>query len=205
MSTAGAPPSTIDDVITYVIALLVQCGEADYPHVDGSGLTEILIGERYLECEGNARRIVVIPDEPRGKLTGPLEIGARQVGAWVAHATWLVWGGETSDDRDRIRAARRIVHRLVNAFEAAGAARYDLVDIERLKETNIVTYGEEFRLTMTYAWQIPRDDAIEQAAAALRDGGGLGYGNSPPDPDRPNGDTGFDFATGNATLENDRP
>lgn len=203
MSTAGAPPSTLDDVITYVIALLVQCGEADYPHVDGSGLTEILVGERYLESDGASRRILILPDEPRGKLGGPLEIGARQIGSWTASATFFVWGDEDADDRDRIREARRIVHRLVAALRTAGVGRIEFAGIERLKETNIVTYGEEFRLEASYAWQIPRDDAIELAAQALITGG-LDYSQAPPDPDRPNGGTGRDFATGSVTMENDR-
>lgn len=202
MSTAGAPPSTIDDVITYVIALLVQCGEADYPHVNGSGLTEIVVGERYLQSDGASRRILVLPDEPRGKIGGPLEVGARQVGSWTANATWFVWGDENADDRDRIREARRITMRLVAALKAAGAARIELVSVDRLKATNIVTYGEEFRIEMSYAWQIPRDDAIEQAAAALITGG-LDYSTSPPDPDRPNGGTGRTFEV-NITMENDR-
>jgi len=202
VSTGGPVPSMLDDVLAFAIALLVQAGEADYPHVDGSGKTEVLIGERYLEQTGAARRILFVPTQDGGELGPPLEIGARQIGSITEGCTAYVWGAETTDDRDRYREAKRIMMKLIATLNEAGIGRRGFGTIRRMTAGDVDTYGEEYRLSFTYTWAVPRDAAIDAAALVLA--GQSGYSKSPEDPDRPFGSTGIDFQA-EATMENDRP
>jgi hypothetical protein len=189
-------------VLAYVVALLVECGEADFPHADGSGKTEILIGERHLGSEGASRRVLFVPSKG-GKLGPVLEIGARQIRSWTPDCAVYVWGNESANDLDRYREAERITMRVVAALNEAGVGRIEFGSEERLAGTNVVTYGEEFRILFDYSHAIPRDAAIDAAAETLAQAGATSQ--SPQDPDRPDGGSGLSFNGINVTMANERP
>lgn len=197
---AVTPVSTVHDVIGNVIALLVAVGDADYPHVTGSGLTELLVGERYLGEEGGANRIVFVPTAAGGQLGGPLEIGARQVGSITESVRCYVWGAETVADVSRYDDAAAKCVRLLNCFAASCPGRNTKGAFRRLAETNVVTYGEEYVVELSYTWPVPYDDQVFAAAYAAAPNPPL----SPANPDQPNGSTGLTFSV-TPTLANTRP
>lgn len=201
MSGGPTISATLSDVIANVIALLVTVGDADYPHVSGSGLMEVLIGERYLREEGAAPRIVFVQTEDGGEVGGPIELGGRQVASVTETVRCYIWGAENTDDRLRYDDAKRRVMRLLNAFRATAPGRLKGARLVRGQDSNIVTYGEEFQFTIACTWPVFYDDELWAAAYAAAQS----PAPSPPDPDRLDGGSGLSFATGTATLANTRP
>jgi hypothetical protein len=183
MSDAGAVPSRLPDLLRYAIALLVQAGIADFPHVDGSGLVEILIGERHEMEEGAGRRIFFVPGD--GGIGGALEISSNQIGARSQGCEAYVWGLEGDGNLGRYDDADVILEQLWDALHTGAAARLGALSeatVKRVKPTDINTFGEEYRVEFSYVWAVPRLAAIQQAARAL-----ALMSKSPPDPDRPAG------------------
>lgn len=185
MSAGGPVPSTLDDLLVYVRALLVQCGQADFPHVNGSGFTEVLIGERYDQGEGASNQILFIPTEEGGALGPPLHVSSREIGSIGESCVCYVWGSETTADATRYQSARALVMRLMACFNVAAPGMITWGRETRSAGTDITTFGEEFRLVITYTWAVPRDAAVDAAARVL---GPVTSGLS--DPDRPNGSNG---------------
>jgi hypothetical protein len=194
----SAIPSTLSDVIAAVIANLVGIGEVDYPHVDGSGLVGIYIGERYLRQEGAPPRIVFVRADAESN--GGISVGARQVGGISESVDCYVWGAEGSTDLDRLRDAETRWHRLLNAFKACAPGRLKAKRRPRLRGTNIETYGEEFVWAVEYTYAVPYDQTVWDYAYAHA----ASPAPSPPNPDQPDGDTGAVFAPGTITLTNTR-
>lgn len=193
-----AIPSTLSDVISATIALLVAVGEADFPHIDASGLVGIYIGERYLKQDGAPPRIVFVRAD--GETNGGISVGARQVGGIAESVDCYIWGAEGASDEERYRDAEARWHRLFNAFKASAPGRLKAKKRPRLRATNVNTYGEEFVWTVEYSYAVPYDDAIWAKAYELAPAPAA----SPPNPDQPNGDTGAVFGVGTVTLENTR-
>lgn len=194
----SAIPVTLTGVIAGAIALLVGIGEADFPHVDGSGLTGIYYGERYLKQEGAPPRIVIV--ETDGESIGGIAVGAHQIGGIDESADFYVWGAESASDIDRMNDAKTRWHRLLNALKASAPGRLRCRRRPRLRGTNIETYGEEFVWTVEYTYAVPEDEAVWVYAYA----NAPVPAQSPPNPDKPNGDTGAMFEVGQVTLENTR-
>lgn len=193
----SAIPSTLSDVVSNVIALLVGVGEADYPHVDGSGKVGIFIGERYLKQEGAPPRIVFVRADAESN--GGIAVGARQIGGITESIDCYVWGAEGTDE-ERYRDAEARWHRLLNAFKACAPGRLKSKRRPRLRGTNVVTFGEEFVWTVEYTYAVPEDEAVWTYAYAHAPN----PAPSPPNPDKPNGDTGDVFGVGSVTLANTR-
>lgn len=190
MSDSGAVPSRLPDLLRDTIAVLVQAGLADYPHVDGSGKIEILTGERYKQQEGASRRILFIPGD--GKIEGAFEISANQIASRASGCEVYVWGLEHEDDLRRYDDADQILEDLVAALQVCAEARLTSLlpmTVKRMRDTDINTFGEEYRVEFTYGHEVPRSRAIERAARALF----AGQSKSPQDPDRPEGSTGKTF------------
>lgn len=175
MSTGGTPPSTLDDVLAYVRALYVQMADP----------TTFEMGECFDGSEGAPPRIRFVVTRGQSALGPVLEVGARQLGSISEAVTCYVWGSETLDDADRYRDAKARVMTLLAAFNAAGVGRLVLRRLERGDTTSLITYGEQYQMEIAYVWAVPRSDAVDRAARAL-----ALTGASPPDPSRPNGDTG---------------
>lgn len=189
---------TLSDVIANSITLLVAVGEADYPHVDGSGKVGIYIGERYLKEEGAPPRIVFVRADAESN--GGIAAGARQVAGISESVDCYIWGAEGTTDLDRCRDAEARWHRLLNALKASAPGRLKGRRRSRLRGTNVVTYGEEFVWTIEYTYAVPEDEAIWAQAYALAPN----PAQSPPNPDKPDGDTGAVFGVGTVTLANTR-
>lgn len=179
MSWQGNTPSMLEDVLKHVQALYAQAGDT----------TVFFTGERHLESEGAPGRVIFVPVKDLSTLGPPREIGARQIGTIREAARCYVWGFEAADV-DRYTDAHRRLMRLMAALKAAAPGRLLMGPLERGDETDIVTYGEEYRAVIGYEWAVPQDRAIARAALALG-----GPPKLPPDPDRPEGDTGFSFVT----------
>jgi hypothetical protein len=194
----SAIPATLSDVIANVITLLVGLGEADFPHVSGSGKVGIFIGERYLKEEGAPPRIVFVRADAESN--GGIATGARTVGGITEAVDCYIWGAETSADVDRYRDAEARWHRLLNAFKASASGRIKARRRSRLRSTNVVTYGEEFIWTVEYTYAVPYDQALWDYANAHAPN----PPPSPPNPDKPDGDTGAVFGVGSVTLANTR-
>lgn len=194
----SAIPLTLSDVITNVIALLVGVGEADYPHVDGSGKVGIYIGERFLRQEGAPPRIVFVRADAESN--GGISVGDREVGGITEAVDCYIWGAEGATDQDRVRDAETRWHRLLNAFKACAPGRLKARRRARLRQTNIETYGEEFVWTISYSYAVPYDQVVWNYAYA----NAPSPAQSPPNPDKPDGDTGDVFNVGAVTLANTR-
>lgn len=178
MSWQGNTPSTLADVLKYIEALYAQANDS----------TVFFTGERHLESEGAPGRIIFLPVRDLSTLGPPRELGARQVGTIREGVRCYVWGAETTADADRYEDARRRMMRLIAAFKNSAPGRLLMGPIVRGDQTDVDTYGEEYQITIAYEWAVPNDRAIAKAAKTLG-----GPTILPPDPDRPEGDTGKTF------------
>lgn len=182
--------STLDDVVAYVIALFGAIIPADP--------TDIKIGDLYNMNEGAPPRVRIVIGE--GGALGPvLEVSAGQVAGITERATCYIWGDPAAADTDENRAAKALGVRLINCFKMAAVGRLKGAQLTRANKTKAAKYGEEYVLLLDYSWGVPRDKVVDAAARAL---GAMSA--SPPDPDRPNGDTGSTFHV-TVTNANTRP
>jgi hypothetical protein len=177
----GPPVSTLDDVLEGVRLVLSTAGylrTGNHP----PGI-EWLVGERYEQSEGAPPRVLVLVGED-GSVGGPGAVDAGYVAGVTERCTMLLWGDETTADGDRYRAAKQIAVTVVNALRLVAPGRLAGLTLRRPYKTDLLTYGEEYRLTFSYFWRVPRVAAIWSVPVTPI---------SPPDPMRPNGDTGLDF------------
>ncbi len=192
----SAIPATLDDVLDSVRASFSRRGRLRDVNTNPGGV-EMLRGERYLRQEGAPPRVIFVCAS--GNIGGPIAIGARQTASITESVRCYIWGAETDDDAGRISAARSLAMELINTFKAWAGGRLTGGSLERSIDTNVETFGEEYQLVYNYIWGVPEDegvwaDAYANAVAA-----------SPPNPDKPNGDTGATFGIGAITLTNTRP
>jgi hypothetical protein len=177
----GPPVSMLDDLLAAIRFRLNAVGALRV--TPGDGKIEWLIGERYEQQDGVPPRIFALVNQD-GKLSGPNKLGAGFIAGITERCTFLIWGAETVADGDRYRAAKAVMVRLINAILASAPARAFGMRITRSDTPKIVTYGEEYQLSIDYFWSVPRDAAIWNVPITAV---------APPDPDRPHGDTGYTF------------
>ncbi len=91
----------------------------------------------------------------------------------------------TADD-----IAQQLCTRLINCFGAVAPGRLTKAKMVRSVDPNVETYGQDYTISATYRWGVPRDRAIWAVPAAPI---------SPPDPMRPEGDAGTTFTIDAAT------
>jgi hypothetical protein len=108
--------------------------------------------------------------------------------------TFLIWGAETTADGDRYRAAKSLGIDLINALRLVAPGRLKGLTLRRPYTSDLLTFGEEYRLNVEYSWNVPRRAAIWNVAITP---------NAPPDPMRPNGPGTQDFSL-DLTPEVDR-
>lgn len=164
--------STLPDVLRAVRNIIV----AESPG------TEVLCGERYLQQDGAANRVLFVITD--GDWTGAPKIGAKLVGGVNDGCLVYIWGAESADDFARYDAANLLRQIFVNALHRVAPGRYAPAAVNRLRGTNELTYGEEYSLAFTYREDIGRIKSIANLPAQ-------GGPTSPPDPLKPNGDTGL--------------
>jgi hypothetical protein len=173
-------------------ARLIAAGYARDANSNPSGI-EILIGERYLRQHGAPPRLVLVRGS--GDAGGALRIGDGNVGSWGQSFTAFIWGAETLDDALRYDAQDALSDQIVNTIRAIIPGRANITSINPLVTTNVITYGEELQLRVTYTRSVPRDAVIWAVEVTPV--------SSPPDPMRPQGDTGDTFSL-DATTEGSR-
>lgn len=194
----GPPRSTLGAAMVAVRAQLAGAGYTRDPNTNPGGI-EILIGERYLREEGAPPRLVMVRGtgesgaNPAASPT-PKRIGDGNIAQWGQSFTCYLWGAETVDDATRYDAQDVLADQVVNAVAKVMPGRAKVTTINPLLETNIVTFGEELQLVVTYTRGVPRSGAIWAVA-------------TPPQPTldtmRPNGSTG-DTETLSMTTDGSR-
>ncbi len=152
LPVAAVPATTLAGVLRAVVDLFAAMNDA----------TPIHIGERYLRMEGKPRRIVIVPDD--GDVSGVLGIGEGARASITQTATVFLWGAETGDDLRRYDDADALLDRFVNVLVRVAPGRLDSAPVQRGKDTDILTFGEEYRLRFSYKRQIPTDVAVWSAA-----------------------------------------
>jgi hypothetical protein len=177
----GPPISMLDDLLEAIRHRLEVVGALRV--TPGDGRIEWLIGERYEQQEGAPPRIFVLLDQD-GALGPPHKLGGGYIAGITERCKFLIWGAETPADGDRYRAAKAILVRLVNAIRASAPGRVKGLRITRGDTPAIVSYGEEYQLSMEYLWPVPVDARIWAVPTTPV---------APTDPDRPHGDTGNEF------------
>ena len=120
--------------------------------------TPIYIGERYLKQEGRPRRIIMVPDD--GTISGVLGIGETAAGGLTQTCTVYLWGAETGDDLDRYDDADALLGRFVNALKRLAGSRVKDAPLAREKDSNVVTFGEEYQIRFSYEREIPTDQEV---------------------------------------------
>lgn len=197
MSLGGPPPSTLSDMLRYVVALYAQAGLIRTDLADPSTGIEIIVGERYEQQEGAPPRLFFRPDKD-GKLGPVYELTGRSIGSWSQSCNVYTWGAESAVDLDRYDSAMALAMQAQAALQIAGVQRATFGPVTRQDGTSILTFGEEYAFRFEYVWEVPRDATLEAAAIAL---GALSQ--SPTLPDQPNGPTGDTFSV-NVVMQNGR-
>lgn len=191
MNRAGPDRSTLGDVMVAIRDVLAG---ANLTRTDArpAGI-EVLIGERYLRQDGAPPRLVMVR---RGGSSGaPLRVGDGNVARWAQSFSCYLWGAEADDDADRYDAQDALVDRIVNAIRTCVPGRAEIASVDLLDATNVVTFGEELQLSVTYTRSVPRDAAIwavpRTPVPTL-------------DPMRPQGDTGTTVSVSVAVSDGTR-
>lgn len=160
---------------------------------DGVGWTPfIYIGERYLKQHGAHPRIVVVPGA--GEIGAPANKGGGDVAKDVEEIRAYLWAGEASDDLARYAAIEAMKDRWINILRKVMPGRAEIRTVNPSLISNVVTFGEDRLVVTRYERQVPRDAVIWNVPITAV---------SPPDPLRPNGDTGDTYEV-NITPEAQR-
>lgn len=192
-------PTTLADVIRSVVALAIACGDVHGQNDGRGGTARIFHGEQYLDQNDTPPRIVFVQNSDGGELGGPLAIGARQVASITETVRIHIWGAGPSDDQV-LDDARARAMRLINQFKACAPGRLKGKIIDRLQAPQKLRFGEQVRLTYSYEFAVPYDDAVWAKAYELAPN----PAQSPPNTDKPDGDTGAVFGVGTVNLANTR-
>lgn len=163
------------------------------PASTGAGWHPLLyVGERYLKQHGAPPTIVIVPGP--GTIGAPTSIGADNVAKDTEEIRAFLWAGEAADDIARYAAIEDMKDRYVNILRKLIPGKLVMRTVNPVLVSNINTFGEDRQIIAEYTREVPRDAAIWNVPIVPK---------SPPDPDRPHGDTGFDFIV-EATVEGDR-
>lgn len=183
MPSAAMPVSTLADVI--------RLFQAVYSHM-GDG-TPIMVGEQYLRepGPGSPPRIVFVPEEGDGKFGPPLKLNS----GYVASRSWtcdVCVRAAEGDDAGRFEPAYLMAARaltVIKNLDPGNIAVYpgQIRDDSPLAVGGAAGAGERFYFT--YASNIAQDPAVIRAVASAI------ASVSPPNPDKPGGDTGNTFET----------
>ena len=139
----------------------------------------VYVGERYLRQHGAPPRIVVVPGN--GEIGGPIRMGDGNVASDAEEIRAFVWAAESPDDIGRYVFIEAMKDAWINMIRKIMPGRAELRTVNPTLVTNVVTFGEDRQLVAVYKRSVPRDAAIWSVPVTPL---------SPPDPARPNGDTG---------------
>lgn len=171
--------STLADVFRLVSKLFSLAGDG----------TPLFFGSKHLDNlgPGAAPRIVFVPDE-EGSLAGPLKLNAGYVASWTHGCTVHVLGADPGDEEGRLEPAYALAARVVTAIKALDPAHLKVAPGRPRDASPLKTGapGAVISFSFSYETNIAQDAAILAAAKQLTP-------ISPPDPARPQGDTGTTF------------
>jgi len=162
---------------------LAPFGMGSQRDANGVGWTPLVyVGERYLKQTGAPPRIVIVPGN--GELGGPRTMGAGNVAQDTEEIRAFLWAAEVADDLARYAAIENAKDIWINIVRKLMPGRSEIRTVNPTITANIVTFGEDRQMIVRYGRDVPRDAAIWNVAITPI---------SPPDPDRPQGDTGYEF------------
>lgn len=181
MPSQAMPVSTLADVIRLFIGV--------YSHL-GDG-TPIMVGEQHLRepGPGSPPRIVFVPEVEEAKLGPALKISA----GYLAGRTWVcdvtVRGAE-GDDVGRFENVYAMTARAVAVLKNLDPGHIEIGPGRVRNDSPLAVpsgAGVGERFSFTYRSNIAQDPAVLKAIAACIES------ISPPNPDKPGGDTGQSF------------
>lgn len=150
---------------------------------NGVGWTPLIyVGERYLKQTGAPPRIVIVPGA--GQSGPPSRLNAGNIARDVEELRAYLWAAETADDLARYTAIEAAKDTWINIIRKIMPGRAEIKTINPALVSNIVTFGEDRQIVALYERSVPRSAAISNVPITAI---------SPPDPDRPNGDTGYEY------------
>lgn len=188
MGVQKMPVSTLGDLLRIVTAGLN--GMAD-------GL-EILVGKKYLTefGVGSPPRVLFVP-EPQGKLSGPTKLNSGYLASYTHGCTAYIRGAEDGSDIGRFDSAYAICDRIINLLKWADPGHVVLGpgNPKDNSPTNVDAYGAEIVFSFQFTRPVAEDPAVFKSPVTPI---------SPPNPDKPQGDTGKTFLFSTSAEDPDR-
>lgn len=180
MPTQAPPVSTLADVLRQVAAALNGAGD---------GVT-VMIGKKFLEEFGaGAPPRVLFVEEPRaGKMGPPRKLNCGYIASYTHVCAAYVRAAETGDEFSRLENAHTLQNRICAALKKADPANVIFAPGNPRDDSplSVEAYGADIAFDFSYRRDIPQDYEILKAPVTAI---------SPPNPDQPGGDTGYEFAT----------
>lgn len=136
--------STLVDVYETVVARFAAAGSD----------TIVLFGERFLEREGNANQIVLVP-QGGPVLAGPIRITTNGVAQADEDCIAYIWGADDeSDPTSGYAAANAIMQSFVVILQEYASGRVTWKNADLNLAHHVVTYGSLYQLRFSFAYQI---------------------------------------------------
>ena len=171
----GPPRTTVAQVMADIIRHYVAVADPL------SAANRILVGERRKAPLGAPPRLVMV--RAGGNVTGPDTMGDGNLARFPQGFRAYLWGAETVDDLTRYDAVDDMFDRFVNVVRKVIPGRCAITVVDPA-DTSVQTFGEQLQVLVTFSRGVPRDAAVWAVPVTPV---------SPPDPMRPNGDTGTMF------------
>lgn len=152
--------------------------------------TPLMFGAQYRDepGPGSALRVVFIPDDS-GRFGPAQKVSAGYSASWSHGCTVAVRGVEPGDDPRRFEPAYLLAARVADILKQLDPGHVVLAPGNPRDTSPLAVEGPsgaEITFSFTYTTNIPTDPAVTKTIARIQS-------VSPPDPDRPGGDTGNTF------------
>lgn len=187
MPSQPMPVSTLAVLIRLAERVLRELGDG----------TAVMVGRQYLvePGPGSAPRIVFVPED-RGRLDGALKVSAGYLASWSHVCQVSVRGAEPGDDSGRLEPAYQLADRVIQILKGLDPAHVVLAPggpRDTSPQDVDGAPGVDVTFAFTYTRSVAQDPAVLKAIRKIQS-------VSPPDPDRPLGDTGQTFTVGAAAA-----
>jgi hypothetical protein len=179
MPAAAAQVSTLADVLRLAQAVFSLMGDG----------TPLLVGEQYLTetGPGSAPRVVFVPDKD-GKFAPALKINAGYIASWSHGCRVHVLGSDPGDDPGRFEPVYVLAARVTAVLKNLSPARIVLAP-GNPKDDSPLGVGATAGIAFSFTFQadLAQEPEVLRAIAQITS-------SSPPNPDKPGGDTGKTFS-----------
>lgn len=176
MPSVAQPVSTMSDVLRLVQQVFSLMGDG----------TPIMIGSQYLNetGPGSAPRIVFVPED-RGTFEAVLKMNAGYTASWRHVCKVAVRGAEPGDDPGRFEPAYRLAARVCDVLKGLSPGNIVLAPGGPRDTSPLAVPGPGADIAFAFAFStnIATDPAVMRALRLIQS-------VSPPNPDKPGGDTG---------------